>query len=504
MARHFATDDTRSLSDILDALGEVVAADLAVVLFVEDPHTLRGCAARGPLARPELTGCRVSLADRPALSAIVAGERARVVHDEPEHDVDEPDTYAGLVTLPHAHTCLAAPLRTEGELVGVLTLDSATCRAYSPDQVRAIDAFAGLAARALHAESTAQRLAREVDALAALTASLRETGPAGAVLVGEAPAWRSIVERVRLVAPTPATVLITGETGTGKEQVARAIHQWSTRAASPFVAVNCAALVGDLALGELFGHEKGAFTGADRRRAGRFELAEGGTLFLDEVAELSAAVQAQLLRVVQERTFERVGGAGTALRADVRLITATHRDLAADVAEGRFREDLYYRLSAFPIELPPLRARREDIARLALHFVAALRRDLAMPDLTIRGATLRALETHAWPGNVRELRNALERAAILAGGGTIRPTHLNVDATAPPRPRVAHAATAKVVDTRIPDDLRRLDRALAREILAALDESGGKIAGRGGAAERLGVKATTLHSTIKRLGLRKR
>jgi len=298
---------------------------------------------------------------------------------------------------------LAAPLRTEGELVGVLTLDSATCRAYSPDPVRAIDAFAGLAARALHAESTAQRLAREVDALAALTASLRETGPAGAVLVGEAPAWRSIVERVRLVAPTPATVLITGETGTAKEQVARAIHQWSTRAASPFVAVNCAALVGDLALGELFGHEKGAFTGADRRRAGRFELAEGGTLFLDEVAELSAAVQAQLLRVVQERTFERVGGAGTALRADVRLITATHRDLAADVAEGRFREDLYYRLSAFPIELPPLRARREDIARLALHFVAALRRDLAMPDLTIRGATLRALETHAWPGNGRRI-----------------------------------------------------------------------------------------------------
>ncbi len=503
MTRNVAIDDTRSLADILDALAEVVTADLAVVLAVEDPRTLRVCAARGPLARPELTGCRVSLADRPVLSAIVAGAHAQLVHDEVEHDVDEPDTYDGLIQLPHAHTCLAAPLRADGELVGVLTLDSATCRAFSPEQVRAVDAFAGLAARALHAESTALRLAREVGALAALNLSLRETGPAGAALGGAAPAGGGRRARGRVAAPPPPRLVITGETGTGKEQVARAIHQWSARAASPFVAVNCAALVGDLALSELFGHEKGAFTGADRRRAGGFVLAEGGTLFLDEVAELSAAVQAQLLRVVQERTFERVGGAGAPLRADVRLITATHRDLAAEVAAGRFREDLYYRLNAFPVALPPLRARREDIARLALHFTAALRRELAMPELTIRGAALRAREAHAWPGNVRELRNAIERAARLAGGGASRPTQLDVGGAPRPRPRAA-AAVLAATDPRIPDGLRRLDRALAREIIAALDEAGGKIAGRGGAAERLGVKATTLHSTIKRLGLRKR
>ncbi len=493
--------ETQELHHILDALGTVVSADLAVILSVDDPRTLRVRAAAGPLSSPALLGHRVQLAERPRLAAVVSGAHVKLLHDEEEHDVHEPDTYAGLVDLPHAHTCLAAPLRAGNELVGVLTLDAAMCRAFSPDQIRAVDAFAGLAARTLQALQQADRLAREVDTLAALNATLSDSGPAAASLVGRSPAWRDVVERVRLVAPTPATVLITGETGTGKEQVARAIHQWSPRAAQPFVALNCAALVGDLALSELFGHERGAFTGADRRRAGRFELAQGGTLFLDEVGELSAAVQAQLLRVLEERTFERVGGAGVALTADVRLITATHKDLAAEVRAGRFREDLLYRLNAFPILIPPLRARRLDVPLLAMHFIKLFRGDLDMPELEISAAALRKLEDCEWPGNVRELRNVLERAAILAGGRRMRVEHLGLgdQSARPADPRTENGSGA---EPRLPANLRRLERAMAAEILRALAEAGGKVAGRGGAAELLGVKPTTLHSKMKRLRLR--
>ncbi len=487
------------LQDILEALSTVVVADLAVILSVDGTNALRVNAASGPLARPGLIGRRVELADRPRLAAIVRGERATLVHDSEEHDVHEPDTYAGVVELPHAHTCLAAPLRAWGELVGVLTLDSAMCHAFSAEQIRAVDAFAGLAARALHAQRRAARLAREVDALAALNATLSQSGPAGAALVGSAPVWRSLVERVRLVAPTSATVLINGETGTGKEQVARAIHQWSPREAGPFVALNCAALSGDLALSELFGHERGAFTGADRRREGRFELARGGTLFLDEVAELSATVQAQLLRVLEQRTFERVGGAGTVLTADVRLVTATHKDLRAEVRAGRFREDLLYRLNAFPIRIPRLSERRADVPLLATHFVESLRDTLNMPGLQISGTALRRLEAYDWPGNVRELRNTLERAAILAGGKRIRGEHVDLDVAVTDLPDgpATRSGTPAVIQR-----LRRLDRAQAVEIVQALEESGGKISGPGGAAERLGIKPTTLHSKMKRLRLR--
>ncbi len=493
--------EATELHPILDALGNVVAADLAVILSVDDPETLRVQAAAGPLAHPGLIGRRVSLAQRPTLAGIVAGSRAMLVQDSPTHARHEPDTYAGIVELPDAHTCLAAPLRADGELVGVLTLDSATCHAYSADQIRAIDAFAGLAARALRAQQQAERLAREVDALAALNATLSPSGPVGTSLVGRSSAWRDVVERVRLVAPTPATVLITGETGTGKEQVARAIHQWSARAAGPFVALNCAALAGDLALSELFGHERGAFTGADRRREGRFELARGGTLFLDEVAELPAGVQAQLLRVLEQRTFERVGGAGSALSADVRLITATHKDLYAQVQAGRFREDLLYRLNTFPIRIPPLRERSEDVPVLALHFLRLFRSELDMPELELSASALRRLAAHDWPGNVRELRNTLERAAILANGKRILPQHVDVG---PPISTLTSAeprAPAPPIGA-LPPGLPRLERAQAAEILKALAEAGGKIAGRGGAAELLGVKPTTLHSKMKRLRLR--
>ncbi len=497
--------DRKELENILDGLGTAVKADLMAILEVVDDWTLRVQAVRGPLADAVPVGMIVRLDQRPILAAAIKGARPRLIHDQPGHDVHEPDTYADVLELPESHTCLVAPLRADDELVGVLTLDSIACRAFSEQQLRAVEGFAKLAALALAQGRRAERLAREVDHLLARVAELHQHGDAGTGLVGKAPAWRRVMEKALLVARTSATVLITGETGTGKELIARAIHQWSDRASGPFVALNCSALVPELALSELFGHEKGAFTGADRRRAGRFELADGGTLLLDEVAELPPAAQAQLLRVLQERTFERVGGAGKLLHTDVRVIAATHKDLRAETTAGRFREDLYYRLCAFPIHVPPLRERPGDVALLALHFVEQVRNELDMAALRLDPATLRVLESYDWPGNVRELRNVIERAAILAGGTTIAPQHIELPPAAnrPLPASAAPAASPADADFSIPAGLRRLDQALAREITAALAEAGGKVAGPGGAAQRLGVKPTTLHSMMKRLGLRR-
>src|SRR5690606_154315 len=222
-----------------------------------------------------------------------------------------------------------------------------------------------------------------------------------------------LVEAIERVGPTPATVLLTGESGTGKEVVARTLHRLSPRARGPFVAVNCAALSEHLLESELFGHEKGAFTGADARRRGRLELAAGGTFFLDEVADLKPNLQAKLLRVLQERRFERVGGAQT-IEADVRWIAATNRDLRAAVVAGELRDDLYHRLAVFPLHLPPLRERREDIEPLATLLLGRIAVGLGRPALRLTPSALARLREHAWPGNVRELANALERAAILA------------------------------------------------------------------------------------------
>ncbi len=237
-------------------------------------------------------------------------------------------------------------------------------------------------------------------------------------LLGTSPAMQQVYKVVAQVAPARATVLITGESGTGKGELAKAIHARSPRAGKPFVALHCAALAESLLESELFGHERGAFTGADRKRVGRFEQAHGGTLFLDEVGEIPPGVQVKLLRVLQERTFERVGGSDS-LRVDVRLIAATNRDLLADVAEGRFREDLYYRLNVVHIDMPPLRARGSDLAALAHHFLRRFVQENGRDLASFTDAAYAKLAAHRWPGNVRELENAIERAVLLAEGTQI-------------------------------------------------------------------------------------
>ena len=310
-------------------------------------------------------------------------------------------------------------------------------------------------------------------------------------IVGVSPALNAVLARVAKVAPTDSTVLVTGETGTGKELIARAIHKRSRRSARAFVSVNCAAVPRDLIASELFGHEKGAFTGATQRRLGRFELAEGGTIFLDEIGELPPETQVALLRVLQEREFERVGGNAN-IRAEVRVIAATNRDLDAAVAAGTFRSDLFYRLNVFPIEIPPLRERREDIPLLVEYFIDRYARKAGKTIRRINKRSLELLQAYPWPGNIRELQNVIERSVIVCES-----ENFSVDESWLSRqPQAAE-----------PKGTAELSQKLAAQekqmIEAALKESGGRVFGPLGAATRLGIPRSTLESKIRSLRIDK-
>jgi formate hydrogenlyase transcriptional activator len=308
------------------------------------------------------------------------------------------------------------------------------------------------------------------------------------LLTGESPAMKAVRLAIQQVAHTDSTVLILGETGTGKELVARAIHQVSPRRDHLLVAVNCAALPSSVIASELFGHEPGAFTGATRRRVGRFELAHQGTIFLDEVGELAPELQVMLLRVLQERVIERVGGSDP-VPVDVRVIAATHRDLTVAMNEGRFRADLYFRLNVFPIEVPPLRQRREDIPDLVRHFLRHFGRRMNKPIEDLSPAALKLLTDYHWPGNVRELENLMERAIILSSGGT-----LHID------PRWLEPAPPLSADGAPNLGFVEVER---RAILAALARCSGRIYGPHGAAAALGLKPTTLYGKMRKLQITK-
>jgi formate hydrogenlyase transcriptional activator len=309
-------------------------------------------------------------------------------------------------------------------------------------------------------------------------------------IVGESPALKQALQQVEVVAPTDSTVLIQGETGTGKELIARAIHNLSGRKARTFVKLNCAAIPTGLLESELFGHEKGAFTGAIAQKIGRFELAQGGTLFLDEVGDIPLELQSKFLRVLQEQEFERLGGTRT-IRVDIRLVAATNRDLTAMVADREFRSDLYYRLNVFPIVSPPLRERAEDVPQLVRYFTQKFARRMNKPITTIPTATMTALARYHWPGNIRELENFIERAVILSRGSTLDP------------PLAELKQRAVVRSASDPGQLSTLEEAEREHIKRALEQANWLVGGPTGAAALLGMKRTTLQSRIARLGIQR-
>ena len=311
-------------------------------------------------------------------------------------------------------------------------------------------------------------------------------------IVGTSRPLKAVLSRIAKVAPTGSTVLITGETGTGKELIARAVHKRSQRSGCPFISVNCAALPPTLVSSELFGHEKGAFTGATQRRLGRFEMADGGTIFLDEVGELLADTQAALLRVLQEREFERVGG-GQPVQVDVRVIAATNRDLNAAVANGTFRQDLLYRLNVFPIEMPPLRERKDDILMLVEYFVQRYANRAGKNIRSIDKKTLDLLQSYDWPGNIRELQNVIERSIILSSTDVFSVDELWLSKRTSPQLSRAETSTVLNVEARS-----------EREIIeAALAETRGRVSGPFGAAAKLRIPPSTLETRIKTLKINK-
>jgi formate hydrogenlyase transcriptional activator len=303
-------------------------------------------------------------------------------------------------------------------------------------------------------------------------------------IIGNSPALESVLEQVEQVAPTDSTVLIQGETGTGKELISRAIHNLSMRCGRPFIKLNCAAIPFDLLESELFGHEKGAFTGAIAQKIGRFESANEGTLFLDEVGDIPLALQPKLLRVLQEQEFERLGGTRTH-QVDVRLVAATHRNLADMVKRNEFRSDLYYRLNVFPIPLPPLRERREDIPALVEHYVEIYARRMGRQIEHIPPETMSALTSYQWPGNIRELQNFIERSVILTSGNALHP----------PLETLRSAAEPESLGPITLEDAER------DHIRKTLEQTRWVVAGPNGAAARLGIKRSTLYFRMQKLGI---
>jgi formate hydrogenlyase transcriptional activator len=383
------------------------------------------------------------------------------------------------------------PLATAHGVLGTLNLAAYAENAFYPEQFPLLTRVAGQIAIALRNAFSYERI-EALNAQLAREKLYLEDEIRGEFqfeeIIGRSRALARVLREIQTVAPTGSTVLISGETGSGKELVARAIHQLGTRRERAFVKLNCAAIPTGLLESELFGHEKGAFTGAINTRIGRFELANQGTVFLDEVGEIPLELQPKLLRVLQEREFERLGSSRT-LRTDARLIAATNRDLASLSAEHKFRQDLFYRLNVFPITVPPLRDRREDIPMLVRHFAQTFARRMKKPIETIPTEAMDALTRYDWPGNIRELQNLIERAVILTTG-----QRLEVPLA---------ALSARSPASQPADPVVTLEQADRRHIVAALERSNWVIAGPNGAALRLGIKRSTLQFRMRKLGISK-
>ena len=508
--QRIAVDLTESLHStdryhrLLEVVRSAIPCDATALLALRDGE-LCPLAVHG--LSPQVLGMRFAPVDHPRLEAVLRS--AKPVRFPVDSTL--PDPFDGLVegapgALAAVHDCLGCPLVAEGHVIGVLTADALATDAFDGLDEGFLIALGALAGAALHTA----RLIETVEALAerrglVVKELMRNQGnAAGAQMLGVSSAIELVRQEIDAVAITDFPVLIFGETGVGKELVARAIHDGSRRREAPLIQVNCAALPEGVIESELFGHVRGAFTGAVANRAGKFELADGGTLFLDEIGELPLGAQAKLLRALQEGEVQRVG-ADQPISVNVRIVTATNRDLANEVANGRFRADLYHRLDVFPLRVPPLRERRGDVAILAGFFLDRYRAQLGLPKVVLTAAAIVTLEANDWPGNVRELDHAIARASLRAQMRTPAGQPIKIDATdLDPAAVVASGAESprdplarKVAQGRVSlrDAVEELKRAAVAQ---TLDETAGNWAE---AARRLGMDRSNLHHMAHRLGL---
>jgi formate hydrogenlyase transcriptional activator len=476
------------LSVISQQLSKIVTHDYAVLTLRNgdgglDPYALHsnGAPVFEELNEP------FDPAGMPAAEVLATG-RPVVAHDT---DVDRYPAMRRFLALGLKSIC-SVPLITRERPFGTLGLSRITDIEWTPEDVEFLAQVASQVAIAVENSLTYQELAEIKERLATeklyLEDEIRLDHNIGN-MVGEGPAFQAVLKSIQIVAPTDSTVLITGETGAGKELVARAIHDLSRRKKGSFVVVNCAAIPASLLESELFGHEKGSFTGAVAQKIGRFELAHEGTLFLDEIGEMPPELQPKLLRAIQDQQFERVGGSRT-IHTDVRFVAATNRNLKAMVDENKFRADLYYRLHVFPLEVPPLRERREDIPLLTRYFVQKHAKRMGRDIDTIPTSVLNALASYDWPGNIRELQNVIERSVILSAGPELRVPLAEFAGNSLPAP--LHARVSSVTDSAAVERAR---------ILEALKEAKGQVGGPNGAAARLGLKRTTLQSRMRKYNI---
>ncbi len=492
------------LGESIDRIARLLPAHLpADVIVVRGLNYAQGrleTAAVGLCRGGDNVASTVSSCTPDQLNAVLEwSRRGTILHGrrgdgEPLLDVLTPDVEGDW---------LAGPLTMDDHPMGALLLLARPPRVFEahhrPVAQSLLEPMAVAFANDFHVHELA-RLREAVEAENRALLSRLDRDAVADTIVGADSGLRHVMERINQVAPTDAPVLILGETGSGKEVLARAIHSKSRRASGPVVRVNCGAIPPGLIDSELFGHERGSFTGAVNVRKGWFERADGGTLFLDEIGELPLDAQVRLLRILQDGTFERIGGPKP-LKVDVRIVAATHRDLQAMVAEGKFREDLWYRISVFPVDLPPLRDRIEDIAPLAAHFASRAGRRLGGAPLTLSMEDIELLASYPWPGNVRELAAVIERAAILGNGRGLRlraalgPVSVKTGRMAPKDWAKRSAAAASFAES------ITLDAAMKAHIIHALQATHGRIEGRFGAAARLGVNAHTLRARMRKLGI---
>ncbi len=492
---------------LLDVLRRVIPYDAAALMRIEGGE-LVPVASRGLL--PDVMGRRFKIDGNERLRQICAAEEpVRFAADHPA-----PDPFDGLLEGDPAgthrvHSCLGCSLRVEGRLIGTLTADAFDPEAFDGLDLNFIGAVSALAAAQIQLadlmevlESTARRQGLLADHLAR-EARMRQ----GRELLGHSRAMVHLRREIELVARSDFTVLVLGETGVGKELAARAIHAASRRRDAPLLYLNCAALPDTLAESELFGHTRGAFTGATQDRAGKFEMADGGTLFLDEIGELSPAIQPKLLRAIQEGEVQRLGS-NKVVRVDARLLAATNRDLEEEVRAGRFRADLFHRLNTYPLTVPPLRERVEDIPVLAGHFCESTRRQLGVGLVRLHPDSLQILTKYRWPGNVRELENVLSRAVLKAGFDTprgepvtVEPFHLgDLAMGAEPSPADGRGTSAAALLRPGGKPLRELVDDFQRMVIrSAVARHGGN---RAAAARDLGLHRSNLHKLAERLGIR--